>query len=236
MNLPPIGETPRAVRANWAVPAVVLAALAGGTILAGHSAGVDVLRLTRDPSAVHYGRPSDGAISLLGVICWAACAGGLVVTALARRAVGDRERSRAFVAHAAFALMLCLDDALLIHETAGRTTEAMRVGILAIYGLVAVKWLAVAKPWRDRAAFPAVVVSLGLLASSALLDLADDLTGQSSDGFGNVVDDALKVAGIAAFVVWTAGSIWTALSAPVTTPATGAESPRNAHDTSRASS
>ena len=181
MNRTQVLQFTRAGRGTLAAPALVMATLAAGAILAGHGAGINVLRLTRDPSAIHYGRPSDGAISLLGVVCWAACFGGLVVTALARRALGDHERFR-------------------------------------VYGLVAAKWLAVSKPWRDRAAFPAVVVSLGLLVASALLDLVDDLTDQASDGFGNVLDDALKIGGIAAFVVWTAGSIWTALSSPAISP------------------
>ncbi len=218
MNRTQVIQFTRAGRGTLAAPALVMATLAAGAILAGHGAGINVLRLTRDPSAIHYGRPSDGAISLLGVVCWAACFGGLVVTALARRALGDHERFRVFLANAGLALMLCLDDALLIHETAGRIGDVMRVGILAVYGLVAAKWLAVSKPWRDRAAFPAVVVSLGLLAASALLDLVDDLTDQASDGFGNVLDDALKIGGIAAFAVWTAGSIWTALSSPAISP------------------
>ncbi|MGD9796127.1 MAG: hypothetical protein AB7V43_21900 [Acidimicrobiia bacterium] len=201
------GRTPPGLIGTWTLLAAGAAATSTGAILLGHQAGIDVLRLTRDPSAVTGSRATNGAISQLGVICWATCVGAFVVTAMVSERSQRHRAARIAAANAVLALVLCCDDAFLIHEAVGDVGDAAAVAVIGFYGLIGLAWLAVTRPWQRLGTFAPVVLSLTLLAGSALTDLTEDLSGQAIYSWGNVIDDAFKVGGIAAFVIWTLASV-----------------------------
>jgi hypothetical protein len=192
--------------------AIALAGAAIGVILLADAAGVFVPRFTRDPSTLD-GRFGTGAVSLLGSLAWAVSATSLAFAAAVRRAE-DRATTPTFrllAGSAAFTVLLCLDDTFAVHENAERLGDAAELAVGLLYVAVAICWLAWSRPLADRQHRAALVVGGGLLAASLAVDTLSDGGLATFFGAGSIVlEDALKVGGIAAYTTWAVSVSWSA--------------------------
>ena len=164
----------------------------------------DAGQLWRDPlaaAAAQVGRAGGdatdccgrhlGVFSQLGLIVWSAAIGAaLLIVAQALR--DDRWRDARFGASAAaLTLLLCLDEALMIHEFAD---DRLRFGEEAVLAALAV-WLAAhLLVFRGVILGPRTLLlaaTLGLFAVSTFIDLFVPQTAPVV-----VLEDALKLAGI----------------------------------------
>jgi hypothetical protein len=107
-----------------------------------------------------------GALAMLNVVAWA----GVVALSLVTAWLLPAERRRAGTL-AAFALVLCLDDALMIHETVGPENGIPQVLFLAAYALVGATLLLMFLRPPVQGAAVAFLAGTGLLAASVAVDV-----------------------------------------------------------------
>src|SRR5690606_25867834 len=196
-------------------------------LLAADAVGIFVPRFTRDPGASD-GRFGTGAVSLMGTIAWSVAATSLVFAGLLRRAEGtaDRATVRLLLGSGAFTAFLCLDDTFAVHENADRVGDAAELAVGVLFLALGLCWLAWSRPLADHQHRPALIVACLLLATSLGIDTVSDAgIADVAGGKTDLVEDVLKVAGVAAWMVWAVSTAWAAVQprparpGPATTPA-----------------
>jgi hypothetical protein len=166
----------------------------------------EVLSLTADPTTTADLPPWTGVFSTLGVIGWAASVG---VCALAAVVLHARRSSSTsfFVATAALLSYLALDDAYLLHEYVG--PEVLHVPqsvVVAALGAAVAVWA-----WRFRRR---LAESDLLVLGIAGLALAGSVVVDATGRYGLIiVEDWLKLSGIAALFAWSLTAAESALEA-----------------------
>jgi hypothetical protein len=177
-------------------PLLLVAAVAAVSLGVAVAAGVPARDLVRDP-APYLGTPLHvGVLSTLGVLLWTA-AGALALVA----SLGDRSL-RLF---AALSALCAVDDAFLLHEEVWpRLTglpEELALLPYAVLGVLLLRRLTGFEA-RPRAAFTAAIVALGLSVGLDLVGSPLGLVSGTADDVRNLVEELLKLAGIA---LWLSG-------------------------------
>ena len=178
------------------LPALVLVMVAG---IGGALNRLDLAMLTRDLAAIGHVPPYYGAISSLGILCWATtaalcCFTGLAVTGVARTFL---------LGAAALSAFLCMDDLFMFHEGVfwplfgipQKVTYAAYMAFVALH------------VFRCRAYvldgnWGALVLALGLMGSSAAIDVI--FSYMPRERTATFFEDAFKFIGI---TVWL-GYFW----------------------------
>jgi hypothetical protein len=160
-------------------------------------ADVPVTDLLRDTTALLDGPWYAGFFSTAGIALWAATA---AMSFLALSTHPDRGTAGLLIIGAVVSLILCVDDAYLMHETIKNTIGIPSFLTISAYGLLTIYLV-----WRARAALlerPDVGILLAgvaLLALSVLLDAAGE-ADLPTPPLSAVFEDVFKFLGI---VTWT---------------------------------
>jgi hypothetical protein len=203
------------VRRRWA-PVVVLlllgAVAALGLALLGRREGVELADLSRDPAAVAGLPVYVGALAYLAFIGWAVGFAGAVTGVLVARRLADRRRALMLGFAAALSLWLLLDDMFEFHESVGpRLGVPERITYLS-YVVALIAWLWFFRTEVRDSDWLVLVLGLGFLASSAVLDELNH--GSNSEAY---LEDIFKMLGTwlwgAYFVLTAAHDIPTAVPA-----------------------
>jgi len=181
------GKLPRGKqRALWSIlGAWCIVALAWAGLLAFLNAtDTRTGNLLRD--AVEVGRVSalSGFFSTLGVMGWAMAAGASFMAGWVLHLRGDRRATIYPLATGLLAIVLGIDDALLVHEVlAPRRLKIPENAVLVAYGVLAGAWLFAFRARWDRVAW----LLLGLAAACFLASFVMDVVVSSrilyEDGF-----------------------------------------------------
>jgi hypothetical protein len=176
------------ILANAAFIAAVLSVM-----VAFSSRGIEVGSLLRDPSAV-LGLPLHvGLLSNVGVVIWAAGAGGLLLAGIALRAL-RRPDAALFLSVGGLTLVLAADDLLQFHDSVGMGPVWFGIPqevIVGTYGLVAAVLLVLhrSRILRLEGRWVLLVAAFAL-ATSVGIDVIDP------DGIYIVYEDGAKIVGI----------------------------------------
>ena len=192
-----------ALRRSYARIAVaLLAALTVGAVLIVLSSAMDVEGevFTREPQALGGLAWYAGFLSTLGVLIW--IAGASAVVALALNSHSPRDRP-AFMAAAAIAVAMALDDIYLLHDAVYPLPES----VVQLAYFVAISAIVVTHRRVLRgSAVIGTVCAVGLWMASAATDV---LFNSSAINFDQLTEDTLKFGGI---VVWTVGWVSAAVT------------------------
>jgi len=150
-----------------------------------------------------------GAMSTLGVFGWAMAAGLCALTAAVLAARSDR-RAGFFLAAAALTALLGLDDALMIHETAGPRLGVAQNLVLALYAALGAVYCWVA---RNRVVEPGGALLVVAIAGFGV-SLGIDVVLSGSQAWVAVVEDAAKFVGITAWLMFHGAIAFDALTVP----------------------
>ena len=150
--------------------------------------------LLRDTNAVLGAPPYVGAISTLGLLLWGAAAAISVLTALVVPA------ARAFwLMAAAIALLLLLDDWLMIHESVESVFGIPDASVFGLHGALMLAYLYGFRNVLLRSEWIYLLAALGGFGGSIAVDLVDGVI--SFRGF-YLLEDGLKFGGIAFWLVY----------------------------------
>ena len=154
--------------------------------------GIDYWNLVRDTNAI-AGQPAYfGFYSNLGILLWAVAACSALFGWLSlRRLCIELPGLRPLMLGGLFAAIACLDDLFMLHE------NAYLIGIpekaaMAFYALFLLAFAASTLPVLDKTKWLLLAASLGSLAISTLVDLADLQIAGSV-----LIEEAFKLSGIA---------------------------------------
>jgi hypothetical protein len=220
----------RSRRATWrAVLAFVYAPallLVVGVGVVGGTTGVSVAQLTRDTVSLAGVPLYTGAISNLGILLWCATAAVCLLTALVLRArggeLGGRPEAAGFLLGAGLlTAALLVDDAFLLHEgVAPRFYGHVGTNLLfALYG-AATAWVL----WRGRHVIARseaglLALALAFLVASVGVDEIHDfglfsLSPAGFDELGLLLEDGVKLLGIAGWLGYFGTTCYQLLTAP----------------------
>ncbi|MEM9796642.1 MAG: hypothetical protein AAF919_09140 [Pseudomonadota bacterium] len=142
--------------------AFFVAALIG---LAGRWAGVPLAELVRDPAS-QFGYPAyGGLLSHLGILLLAATA---AIAGFVAYLCRTKPAGRLLLAVAFLSAVFTFDDLFLLHE---RLETAGQAGIFVLYGLLVVGIAVYARRHLSRHDWSGLLVVIGFLGLSALIDL-----------------------------------------------------------------
>ncbi|MDO5699791.1 MAG: hypothetical protein Q4G51_17645 [Dermatophilus congolensis] len=170
-------------------------------------ADIPVEVLTSEPTTQADVPPYTGSVSTLGVMGWSAAIGIFLLGAALLYEKLER-REAAFLAYGAiFTAYLAVDDAFALHESVfpsiGIPEEAVYAGILLLTIIYA--WLF--RPQIKAAAWLFLALAVMALAGSVAVDVIWQLLDPSSGyALQMLVEDGLKLVGIAAWVAYAAMS------------------------------
>lgn len=181
------------IRRRWA-PVVVLVLLGGvaalGLAYLGRREGVDLPDLSRDPAAVAGLPVYVGALAYLAFIGWAVGFGAATAGVLVARRLALPRRALMLGFAAALSLWLLLDDMFEFHESVGpRLGVPERITYLS-YVVALVLWLWFFRREIRDSDWLVLVLGLGFLASSAVLDELNH--GSNSEAY---LEDIFKMLG-----------------------------------------
>lgn len=198
------------------LPVLVLVMAVG---LLADARGIPMEDVTRDVAAVARVPFYTGALSTVGLMGWCATTAICFFTAcLLGRGAAARPSAAFFLAAGALTGILLADDAFLVHEVLaphhlGLADETM----FAIYGIATLAFLVAFHRDILYSDFLLLGLALALLAASAGIDkLADagrlPLEGKDGRALGTVVEDALKLLGVAGWCAYFARTGWSAVT------------------------
>lgn len=184
-----------ALGAVWMVLGIVLALVLGGAV----GAGIPVLELTRDPSAVTGAPFYTGAISHLGVLLWAGAATvAFFCFALLRHLEVQPDAQRFFLGSGLLTTLLLVDDLFLLHESVfpfhlGVAEEAVLLG----YASLALAYLFRFRGFIAQTNHVILALAAAWFGTSVVVDMA------GSQGMGMMVaEDLAKLFGIATWATY----------------------------------
>jgi hypothetical protein len=184
------------IASRTGVPALVLVIVAG---VGGALYHLDLSVLTRDLAALGHVPPYYGAISNLGILCWATTAALCCFTG--QRVTGE---ARTFLlGAAALSAFLCMDDLFMFHEGVfwplfgipQKVTYAVYMAFVALH-IFRCRAYVLDGNWG------ALVLALGLMGSSAAIDVI--FSYMPPEITASFYEDSLKFVGI---TVWL-GYFW----------------------------
>lgn len=190
-----------------AAAAVVLGAMAVFAAVADVPGGV----LSREPQITLEGPLYAGVLSNLGALVWMV---GVVLALVGWSSATSRQDRTMFLAGAAVGAVLLVDDFFLVHDfIEGRQPGPLEQWPLAVYFLAAVVMVVVNREALGSLAVTGLVVALGFLALSGMLD-------KFFNDLDQLVEDGFKFVGIATWAtVWTLrAQPWRLRPAEPTTP------------------
>lgn len=187
-----------------------------GTVIYCLLTSADLPFFLRDAKAI-YGVPlHTGALSSVGVLLW--CTTGAVclfASLVLHKTVRETEKKNFLMYAGLLTSVLMLDDLFLLHEAFAPAYLGVNESIvLTVYGLLVTILLARYRKVVYKSAYTLLALSLGLLASSIVLDLLIQylslLPGAELRGLRFLLEDGFKLLGIAA---WFGYFGWTSYAA-----------------------
>ncbi len=199
-----IGQGVRVHGAVLAASAIVLLAAAVFAAVVDIPGGT----LTREPQITLGGPVYTGALSNLGALIWMI---GVVMAVVGWSTATGRPERWMFLSGAAVGLVFLVDDFFLVHDWVEISHDGPLVeALLAGYFLAAVVMVVVHRRALGPLAVAGLVLALGLLALSGMMDAF-------FNGVDQLVEDGFKFAGICTWAAaWSLRARpWTLRDAPV---------------------
>lgn len=193
------------------IPALVLLALA--QVAAFHYGG-SVTIWTRDPSATSHAHPLTGFISHIGNLIWCAAAAICAFAAWGLVRLQRPQEARFPASAAALSALLLFDDLFQFHETLAK--QYLGISEIVVYAILLLA--AGAHLWFFRRRifqghWRLLAAALGLLGASLLLDVGLDRYLWYGGDLVYLLEDGLKLLGIAAWCSFHALRAMEALTA-----------------------
>ena len=174
---------------------------------------VDLGDLMRDPASTHGAPLHIGLVSNLGVLVWFSAAVVCLFTGAVLKATAPRDTAF-FLASGLLALILALDDFLMLHEFIGWALSIPETAIYGGYALLTVGWLTVFRGTIRQTDYLLLGLALALFAFSLLPDVPEIRALYSSERLMRLLEDGGKLLGI---VTWTAYFVQTSARALIET-------------------
>ncbi len=193
------------IRTGWRSTVIVVVAVGLGllvVLLVLRHYGVDPRLAATDPDDIAKAPAYYGGMALFGFGVWGAGAGAAFVGAVAARGGADPAGiGRMLLQAGLLTAFLAIDDMYQLHENGLPSIGIPQKLVILGYVVVLLAWA-----WANRAAirateFPIVVVGLGFLALSVLLD--QEIFGIARGPF---FEDSPKIIGICLWSLWLARS------------------------------
>lgn len=168
---------------------------------------LSVADLTRDMTTTAGLHPLAGLLSDLGVLLWCVATAVCAFAALSLRGIGTASMVRFFASGALLSAYLMVDDFFLIHEHMG---SILGIGwgehlVYAVLGVAVLAYLAVFQRIILAAHYPLLVMGLGCLGASVVVDMFQPWLLWMG-GWRNLMEDGAKWLGI---VGWCAFHVFT---------------------------
>ena len=180
--------------------------LIGAVLLLHYCADIPIGRLTRDPNTIGGSPLYAGFLSQIGILCWSAAAAVCLFGAKAiSKHRGDQKLKTFLVVFGVVTLVLCLDDAFLIHEGFFPHFGIPEVAIYVAYGICALVCFLMFSSVILRTEYILMVIALVFFVVSIALDVFDP---PGIDRY--LFEDGAKLVGI---ISWLAYSFRVAASA-----------------------
>lgn len=196
------------LRVGWRTAAFVLSAstvLVGSILVLHYAGGIPVGVLTQDPL---FQRPVYvGLLSQAGILLWAAAAAvSLMAAAVLSQQDGQEGHARFFLAGGLLSVLLCLDDAFLIHDS---LLPSIGVGEKVVYLAYLIAILAFLFVFRTRILSTEFLILVAAFCFFALAIVGDLYGIRPINRF--LLEDGSKVVGIVAWLAYFWSSAVTAL-------------------------
>lgn len=205
------------------VPALIVV---GGVAVARATVGTPIEHLTTEPTMLGQVPGYYGLVSTLGVMCWAAAVGMFLMGACLLYDRLGRRDAAFLTASALLTGYLAIDDAFTLHEqllpSIGIPEEAVYAGIL----VAVLAYAAVFRHEIARSAWLFLVLAVGFLGTSVVIDKGYELLGSpGGGGLAIWAEDGAKFIGICAWVAYAALSTRGLVRSGIVRAAAGTASP-----------
>jgi hypothetical protein len=175
----------------------------GGIVFLSIIHDIQMETLTKDIAALVQIHPLAGVLSHFGVLLWWMSTSVWIFSALLHLAAGAREEIGFKLSSAGFSMYLAFDDFFLIHESLAprylHLPEGVVVGAIVV-GALAYVWFFRRMIFRKDGLW--LAAALGFLGASSALDALADAWLQSLAGWGVLLEEASKWAGIVCWCIY----------------------------------
>ncbi len=178
--------------------------------------GTPIHTLMRDPLAVAEFHPLTGLVSNLGVILWSTCAAVCLFAGAVVSRTGPRKVFAFLLCSGLLTLLVLLDDLFQFHESlAVHYLGLDQRSVLAGYVILTFAYLVVFQRRIREFAWIHLLVALGLLATSVLIDETGWWIWTLQPWEGHFVEDSIKFLGIAAWMGYFVHAAFVVLTRPL---------------------
>ena len=176
------------------IPSICVLVIAAGASAFG---GITMDRLTRDVVAIAGIHPLSGILSNLGILLWCAAASVCAFTAVFIRGKVPGSTFHFLLASALLSGWLLIDDLFLFHEElAQRYLGLSENAIIFALGAFVSAYLVSFRKTILKTNYPLLIIALGFLASSVLVDVVFGRWMWRLGHWTYLVEDGLKWLGI----------------------------------------
>lgn len=192
------------------IPSIsLLVAVAAASVLSG--VGFDIM--TRDVTATAGVHPLTGVLSSLGILLWCAAASVCAFAAITLPGSQPPEAFRFLLSSALLSAYLLLDDFFLIHdELVPRYVGLGQEVVYATLGIALMAYLVVFRGVILRTNFSVLLLALGFLAASVVLDALLEPWLVRLGDWQYLIEDGAKWLGIAAWCSYYVRTSWQLLA------------------------
>ena len=136
---------------------------------------VDMSRITRDVTSIAKIHPLSGVLSNLGILLWCATASICLFAALTLRDVKSKEIFWFLLSSALLSMYLLFDDFFLFHDALALMYLGLNEKVvIAVLGVAVSTYLIAFRRVILRTDYDFLLLALGLLASSVIIDMFQD--------------------------------------------------------------
>ena len=155
-------------------------------------------QLTRDVTIIAKIHPLSGMLSSLGILLWCATASICLFSAVALRSVESSDIYRFLLVSALLSMYLLFDDLFMFHETLAPHVLGLDQRVVIFFlGLAIFSYLIVFRSVILRTNYLILLLALGMLTSSVLIDAIPRLWMSGLGHWVYLLEDGTKWLGIA---------------------------------------